>query len=116
MQAAVRSRFMTKPFKFVSEMQRTAFEINDHQIISRAMEQRLRDVIIERLLPRFKMNNMVWFRHDFPIESKLDPQLDNLFVTDFIADAENHLCMSTSAFDPGIFNHLDARFKECVCQ
>ena len=37
------------------------------------MEQRLRDVIIERLLPRFKMNNMVWFRHDFPIESKLEP-------------------------------------------
>jgi hypothetical protein len=33
-------------------------------IISRAMEQRFANLIFERLVPPFQINNMVWFCHD----------------------------------------------------
>jgi hypothetical protein len=56
---------MAEPFDLVSEMQHAAPEINDHQIISRAMEQRLLNLVFERFLPPFKIGDMVWLRHIF---------------------------------------------------
>ena len=55
---------MTKLFQFVSEMQHAALKIKDHRIISRAMQYRFGNLIFENFLPRFKISNMVWFRHD----------------------------------------------------
>jgi hypothetical protein len=58
-QAAVLNRFMTEPFEFFFEMQHTALEINDHQIISRAMQQSFANLIFDSLEPPFKISNMV---------------------------------------------------------
>jgi hypothetical protein len=55
---------VTEPFDFVSQMQIAALEIRDHQIISRAMEQSVANLIFEGLVPPFKINNMGWFRHE----------------------------------------------------
>ena len=54
---------MTKFFQFVPEIQHAALEINDHQVISRAMEQSFGNLIFEGFLPSFKISNMVWFQH-----------------------------------------------------
>jgi hypothetical protein len=56
--------FMTEPFDLISQMQLAALEINDHQVISRAMEQRFGNLIFEGFVPPFKNRGMVWFRHD----------------------------------------------------
>lgn len=56
---------MTKLFQFVPEIQHAALEINDHQVISRAMEQSFGNLIFEGFLPSFKISNMVWFQHKF---------------------------------------------------
>ena len=53
MKASVRSRFMMEPFKFVSELQHATLEINDHQVISRAMEQSFANLIFEGLVATF---------------------------------------------------------------
>jgi len=58
-QASIRNRNMTEPFEFVSEMQHAELEINDHRVISRAMKQRFRNLIFERLLPPFQIRYMI---------------------------------------------------------
>jgi hypothetical protein len=49
---------------FISDVQPALPEINDHQIISRTMQQRFLDFMFECSLSSFKINNLVWFRHD----------------------------------------------------
>jgi hypothetical protein len=61
--ASVGNRFMMEPLDLVSQMQLAALEINDHQVINRAMEQSFDNLIFEGLVPPFKISNMVWFRH-----------------------------------------------------
>jgi hypothetical protein len=65
-QALVPNRFKMEPLEFVSEMQHAALEINDHQVISRAMKQSFGNLIFNGFLPPFQINNMVWFCHDIP--------------------------------------------------
>ena len=62
-QAPASSRFMTKPFKLVSENQPTALEIGNQQVITRVLEQSLGKLFFERQLSPFKIRNMIWFRH-----------------------------------------------------
>lgn len=50
--------------QLVRDEQRAALEINDHRVISRAMEQCFSNLIFENFLPPFKISNMVWLRHD----------------------------------------------------
>ena len=50
---------MAKLFQFVPEMQNTALEINDHQVISPAMQRSFCNLIFEGILPPFKISNMV---------------------------------------------------------
>ena len=49
---------MTKSLEFVSEIQDAALEIDEHQVISRAMEQSIGNLIFEGFLPPFKISNM----------------------------------------------------------
>ena len=65
MQVFARSRFVTEPLKFSSQVQHTELKINDHQIISRAMEQGFSDLIFKDLVPPLKSSNVVWFRHGY---------------------------------------------------
>ncbi len=58
------NHFMAEPFKFVSQMQHPALEINDHQVIGRRMSQRLSNLLFEDFVPPFKISNMFRFRHD----------------------------------------------------
>jgi len=55
---------MTEPLEFISQMQHAALEIGDHHVIGRRMNQSLSDLLLERFLPPFKMNNMIGSRHD----------------------------------------------------
>jgi hypothetical protein len=66
MQASVCYNLITKPFELLFEMQHAALEINDHQVISRAMKQSFGNLIFNGFLPPFQINNMVWFCHDIP--------------------------------------------------
>ena len=53
-----------KTIKFVCENQRPALELSDHRVISRVLQQSVGKLVFERLLPPFKISNMVWFQHD----------------------------------------------------
>ena len=66
MQASVRSRFTTKPFEFVSDNQLAALKIGNQQVINRVLEQSFGKLVFERLLPPFKISNVIWFWHDIP--------------------------------------------------
>ena len=65
-QASVRSRFTTKPFEFVSDNQLAALKIGNQQVINRVLEQSFGKLVFERLLPPFKISNVIWFWHDIP--------------------------------------------------
>jgi hypothetical protein len=63
-QASIGCRLMTKPLEFFSEMQHAAFEVSDHWITSRTIDQSICNLVFECLLPPFKIRNVIWFRHD----------------------------------------------------
>jgi hypothetical protein len=65
MQASVSNHHrVMKLLDFISDVQHALPEINDHQILSRAMEQRFLNLMLKCSLPPFKISNVIWFRHD----------------------------------------------------
>jgi hypothetical protein len=56
-------RMMTEPLKFILEMQHAALEVGDHRVVGWIMKQRLRDLVLEAVLPAFKIGNMIRFPH-----------------------------------------------------
>jgi hypothetical protein len=63
MQASGSNHRVMKAFDFISDVQHAPLEINNHQVISRALEQCFLDLMFERSMPPFKIKNKVWFRH-----------------------------------------------------
>jgi hypothetical protein len=45
-------------------MQHVALEIGDHRIIGCAMRQCLSNLLFEHVLSPFKIENVIWLRHD----------------------------------------------------
>jgi hypothetical protein len=63
-QAYYFSRITTKPFELFFEMQHAALNISDHRITIRTIDQSIRNLVFECLLPPFKIRNEIWFRHE----------------------------------------------------
>jgi len=63
-QASIGDHLITKPFDLFFEVQHAPLEIIDHWIIGCAMRQSSSNLLLEHLLPSFKIENMIWFRHE----------------------------------------------------
>ena len=63
MGACVSERVLVMLFEFVSEVQHTSLQINDHQVISRGMSKSSSDLFFESFVPPFKVSNMMGLGH-----------------------------------------------------
>jgi len=61
--APTRKRMMTEPLEFILEMQHAALEVGDHRVVGWIMQQRFRNLVLETVLPAFKIRDMIRFPH-----------------------------------------------------
>jgi len=54
---------MTKPLKLILEMQHAALEVSDHRVIGWIVQQRFRNLVLESVLPAFKIGKLIRFPH-----------------------------------------------------
>jgi hypothetical protein len=101
-QASVRSRFMAKLFQFIPEVQNTALEINDHQVISRAMEQSFGNLIFEGFPPA-----AIW--SGFGTDLRLFRSDNYLPTFDRIINRNLHDRMCFLDFQSGFFGSFNGR-------